>query len=189
MKDKTRARDGRRISAWIRSAEFKVVARKALAAINSRRDQKPKCGAHARTTGEPCKRLAMANGRCHAHGGRTPKGNGWHKPLWPDAGRPDAIERLDRKIRDLRKAARRRAAKLAAMTDQERARHENWQRSHRPGTKSAREIARRDRIEAARIAAELEAPVPVVTDPEMIRIQTEIKRLEKLLEPADDIFS
>lgn len=187
MKDKTRARDGRRISAWIRSAEFKIVARKALEDINSRRDKKPKCGAHARTTGEPCKRLAMANGRCHAHGGRTPKGNGWHKPRWPDAGRPDAIERLDQKLRDLRKAAKKRAARLASMTDDERTVHENWQRAHRPGTKGERDVARRDRIEAARIAAAMDAPEAI--NPEVAQIQAEIERLEALLrKPEHSIF-
>jgi len=29
----------------------------------------PRCGAYARTTGQPCKGLAMANGRCRMHGG------------------------------------------------------------------------------------------------------------------------
>ncbi len=32
------------------------------------------CGAKAKTNGhKPCKRFAMANGRCHLHGGATPK--------------------------------------------------------------------------------------------------------------------
>jgi hypothetical protein len=34
----------------------------------------PRCGAHARTTGEPCKAPAMANGRCRMHGGMSPGG-------------------------------------------------------------------------------------------------------------------
>lgn len=34
------------------------------------------CGARARTNGhQPCRRIAMANGRCHLHGGLTPKHN------------------------------------------------------------------------------------------------------------------
>lgn len=34
------------------------------------------CGAKARTNGhQPCRRLAMANGRCHLHGGKVPKHN------------------------------------------------------------------------------------------------------------------
>lgn len=30
-----------------------------------------RCGAHARTTGRPCKAPAMKNGRCKLHGGRS----------------------------------------------------------------------------------------------------------------------
>ena len=41
--------------------------------------QKIKCGAHARSTGQPCKAKALANGRCKNHGGmstgpKTPEG-------------------------------------------------------------------------------------------------------------------
>ena len=31
----------------------------------------PRCGAHARTTGNPCKSPAMHNGRCRMHGGKS----------------------------------------------------------------------------------------------------------------------
>jgi hypothetical protein len=31
----------------------------------------PCCGAHARTTGKPCKSPAMSNGRCRMHGGKS----------------------------------------------------------------------------------------------------------------------
>jgi hypothetical protein len=31
----------------------------------------PRCGAYARTTGEPCKGPAMRNGRCRMHGGNA----------------------------------------------------------------------------------------------------------------------
>lgn len=30
-----------------------------------------RCGAYARTTGEPCKAPAMKNGRCRMHGGKA----------------------------------------------------------------------------------------------------------------------
>lgn len=34
------------------------------------------CGAKARTNGhQPCRRIAMANGKCHLHGGMVPKHN------------------------------------------------------------------------------------------------------------------
>jgi hypothetical protein len=32
----------------------------------------PRCRAHARTTGQPCRCPAMANGRCKLHGGKSP---------------------------------------------------------------------------------------------------------------------
>lgn len=32
----------------------------------------PICGAHCRTTGQPCKGPAMKNGRCRMHGGTNP---------------------------------------------------------------------------------------------------------------------
>jgi len=31
----------------------------------------PKCLAHARTTGQPCKNASMPNGRCRMHGGKS----------------------------------------------------------------------------------------------------------------------
>jgi hypothetical protein len=31
----------------------------------------PRCGAHSRTTGQPCKNPSMTNGRCRMHGGRS----------------------------------------------------------------------------------------------------------------------
>lgn len=32
----------------------------------------PRCGAHSRRTGNPCRNPAMANGRCRMHGGTSP---------------------------------------------------------------------------------------------------------------------
>lgn len=29
------------------------------------------CGAHARSAGRPCRQLAMQNGRCYLHGGKS----------------------------------------------------------------------------------------------------------------------
>ncbi len=31
----------------------------------------PQCGAHCRTTGQPCRSPAMTNGRCRMHGGKA----------------------------------------------------------------------------------------------------------------------
>ena len=41
--------------------------RKALEALKLH----PRCGAHARTTGHPCKSPSMLNGRCRMHGGSS----------------------------------------------------------------------------------------------------------------------
>src|SRR5262245_42531675 len=40
--------------------------------------QSPRCGAHSRGSGKPCRNGAMKNGRCRMHGGKAtgaPKGN------------------------------------------------------------------------------------------------------------------
>jgi len=37
----------------------------------SKQYRRQRCGAHARTTGRPCRRWAMANGRCMMHGGKS----------------------------------------------------------------------------------------------------------------------
>jgi hypothetical protein len=34
-------------------------------------DRVPKCGAHSRRTGKPCTQIAMPNGRCRLHGGKS----------------------------------------------------------------------------------------------------------------------
>lgn len=31
----------------------------------------PRCGAHSRRTGQPCRQPAMRNGRCKMHGGKA----------------------------------------------------------------------------------------------------------------------
>ena len=31
-----------------------------------------RCGAHCRTTGQPCLNFPMTNGRCRMHGGKSP---------------------------------------------------------------------------------------------------------------------
>lgn len=39
------------------------------------------CGAHARSTGKPCRRFAMANGRCDMHGGKSTGAKEPHRPI------------------------------------------------------------------------------------------------------------
>jgi len=53
--------------------------RRKRASAKRKRNKKARCGAYARSTGQPCKALALINGRCRNHGGmstgpKTPKG-------------------------------------------------------------------------------------------------------------------
>jgi chromosome segregation ATPase len=117
----------------------------------------------------------MENGRCYRHGGATGAGKSWHVT---DFSRVTSESKLQRKLRDQRKTAKKRAARLAAMAPDERERHEAWQRSHRPGSKSARAAARQQRSAAKEIAAALAALKP--TNSEVERLQREIDRLSAL---------
>ena len=124
---------------------FRAAGDAALRRYNASWELLPKCGAHAKHSGLPCKKPAMKNGRCYWHGGATPSGDGWHKPVWPHADAPDAVERLNRKLRDLERRQRKRAARLARMTPEERARHEKWHRDHPTGSRAEREAAKAGR--------------------------------------------
>jgi hypothetical protein len=60
------------------------------------------CGAHCRTTGEPCKNHQMTNGRCRMHGGKSTG-----RPVKNGRFTKEALEErtqmlsLNRKIREL----------------------------------------------------------------------------------------
>ncbi|SFK79509.1 HGGxSTG domain-containing protein [Methylocapsa palsarum] len=89
-----------------------------------------RCGARRKRDGEPCQQLVLfSNGRCKFHGGKTPKGKNWHKLQLPpsDAGADaDALARKERMIfQRQKKRAAARAAKLAAMTPEQRAAYDN----------------------------------------------------------------
>lgn len=160
------------------------------------RPKLPKCGARSRVTGEPCRQVAMANGRCHWHGGRTPKGDAWHKPRWPNGDRPDWNDKLNRKLHDHDRAAKKRAARLAKMSPEEREQHDAWQKAHRPGKASNRARTVAERKQAAELQASIAEPPPV--SPEASRLQRQIEELERqraelersaAVPPPWDIFS
>ena len=142
-----------RLDRWRKSAEFREIARQAARRANAARQHAPKCGARRKSDGGSCQLPALANGRCYIHGGRTPKGKGWHKPQLPARDGPEAIKKLDTKLRDLERRRKAREARIAAMTPEQRARYDAWQRSHQPGP-SERERGRRDR-DARRLLSEL----------------------------------
>ena len=59
----------------------------------------PRCGAHARTTGKPCRSQAMKNGRCRMHGGKAGR-----KPTHGRYTKAAIVER--REVRALLRAMR-----------------------------------------------------------------------------------
>lgn len=119
--------------AWSRSAEFRAIARKQIQKLNADRALAPRCSATAKSTGERCKQAAMSNGVCSAHGGKTGAGLCWHRPQPPNPSHPRAAQKAERKIWDQLRKSKERAARLARMTPEDRAEHEHWQRTHRPG--------------------------------------------------------
>lgn len=146
----------------------------------------PKCGAKAKGTGEPCRQVALLNGRCQYHGGRTPKGRHWHRPRWPNRDAPDAAQKLNRKLRDLERAARKREARLAAMTAQERAAFDRWHRLRPTGSPAERAARKRDREAAAEARRLLQADAsPTKAPAEHDDLQKAIDDLSRQIDGRD----
>ena len=63
------------------------------------------CGAHCRTTGQPCKNHQMANGRCRMHGGKSSGRPVKHGYYTQEAlAERTRLLRLNREIRELLRA-------------------------------------------------------------------------------------
>lgn len=156
------------------------------------RPTRPRCGAKRKHDGQPCQQLALGNGRCAYHGGRTPSGKGWHKPRWPKADTPNAEAALNRKLRDLAKAARKRERRLASMTPEERAEHEAWHAARKPGSPADRAERRRQRQQAIDMRKLLAAPAtatPAADDLQRQIDELKARMLDLDRPPAHDIFS
>lgn len=181
----TRRDDEKKLTTWQRSARFRQIGREAITRWNRiHRPKLPKCRATAKSTGEQCQQPAMKNGTCRFHGGRTGAGADWHLPRWPNRTAPDAEAKLQRKLKDLEKAAKKRERKIAAASPEERERHAAWQKSHKPGPAAQRAAARRERRQNADLVAQLHAISPPLTSPEAADLQSEIDRLEALLKQS-----
>lgn len=180
----------KRPGGWRGSAAQIAMSTEAITRWNRHgRHLHPKCGARRKSDGQPCQNLAMENGRCRFHGGRVPKGDGkWHRPLWPKAAAPDASAKLRRKLRDLQRAADKRAKRLARMTPEQRAAYDAWRRDHQPTSKADRarkRALRRQNLEAKKSIERLakESPKPK-TD-----LELEIERLKAELELSKQLRS
>ena len=156
-----------------RTAAQTRAAREAILVYHRTRHLRPKCGAKRRSDGEPCCRIAMANGRCYMHGGKTPRGAGWHKPVWPRGDNPNWNQKLNRKLADLERARKERRRRISQMTPDERAAYDKWVREHPPGATRGR----RPRRDGALLITSGEQP----PNPELLQIEEEIARLKALL--------
>jgi hypothetical protein len=180
------------LDTWRRSAQFRAIALAACRKMNAEHANRPKCGAKKRD-GDPCRGNAMANGRCYRHGGKTgsdkPGSSGWHRTIWPKAIGPNAERKLARKVRDRTRKLKQQVARVAAMTAEERARYDEWKRTHRPGTPSSRARTRQDRDQAAAVR-ELMARPPRPPSAEAVELQARLDELRKGIAhhstPAED---
>ena len=169
-----RTRPTSRRLGWSQSAQFRQIGREAIKQWNAKRDEMPRCDAVRKSEGGGrCRQWPMQNSRCYWHGGRTGQGDTWHTVRHSDFSTPAGEAKFNRKLRDRKRYAEKRAARLAAMTPDERAKHDAWHRSHRPGAGAARSTqrARADQDAQARLLITLE-PSQRPSDPELTRIET-----------------
>lgn len=168
----------RQPNAWQRSAQWRAISRAAIENWNLQRAALPKCGAKRKRDGQPCQNLALSNGRCRYHGAATPRGDKWHVITYPNGKAPNAEKKLQNKLRQQELAAKRKKARLAAMTPAERERYDAWHRARRPGAAAERERRRREAKVAAEMRKALQEPNTRRTTPEMERLDRELQRLE-----------
>jgi hypothetical protein len=182
----------KRAGGWRGSAAQIAVGRAAIIKWNRTRHLQAKCGAARKGDGKPCQNLAMANGRCHKHGGKTPKGDNWHRPLWPHRDAPGANTKLNRKLNDLQRTAAKRQKRLKRMSPEERAAHEQWQRDHKPGSaaerKRQREFRRQAKESRLLLSAEPPPPAPTPEAQELQRLLDELKAELFELESKKGVF-
>ncbi|MDP3262445.1 MAG: hypothetical protein U1E06_07910 [Tabrizicola sp.] len=154
----------------------------------------PRCGAKRRSDGGACAAIAMSNGRCYLHGGSTPSGKDWHRTQLKN--RSKSTKKLDRKLKDLARRRAKQAARVAAMTPEERARYDAWHAARKPGGPEVRRVAAETR-EFRDMLAERANATPVETAvAKAIReaIEALERRAARLKPPkagpdAEDVFS
>lgn len=169
-------------AAWVAAGTI------ALRRVQADRHLMPKCGATSKSTGEPCRQFPMENGRCYYHGGRTPKGKDWHKPIWPKKTAPDAEQKVVARLRNLERAEKQRQKRLAKMTPDERAAYDKWKRDHPTGTPAQREAKRLAQKQNADARARLTKPrTERPLDPERAAIASRIAELRARIAARRDI--
>lgn len=180
-------RTPRSLQNYIGSARHREQARRACFEINSSRAKKPKCGATNKKDGEPCKNLAMENGRCKFHGGRIPKGKGWHKHQLPDGNSRHAVARAERKLADKRRIEKSRNKRISSMTPEERQEYEKWKSAHIPGPKAERERRRLERVNNEDLRQRIANAETQPASQEVAALAAERKRLECMLRELEAV--
>lgn len=163
-------------TAWTQSAEFRAMARRQMRKLNAERALLPKCGATCRD-GHSCRQpVIRGRKRCYYHGGRTPRGDTWHKRVWPDRLSKNGGAKVFAKLNHLEHAAKQLANKIAAMSPAERKLYEKWRAAHKPGSAAQRRQyrAEREQNRGARNLFSAERP----TNPEASAIQDRIDALK-----------
>ncbi|WP_157790734.1 HGGxSTG domain-containing protein [Agrobacterium albertimagni] len=167
-----------RQKAWA-SHGLKEVGRAVLDRFNKEvRPHLPKCNGTSRSTGEPCGNPAVAGKqKCRWHGGAVPSGDEWHKLQYPAATSKDWQRKLNEKLKRAERDRRRKERRLAKTTPEQRAKHQEWQRSHKPGSKAERQRKRADRKIAQEFKALTEQPERPAS-PELAALQAHAAYLE-----------
>lgn len=167
-----------RQKAWS-SHGLKEVGRAVLHRFNSEiRPHLQKCNGTSRSTGEPCRNPAVpGKQKCRWHGGAVPSGDAWHKLQYPAGTAKDWQRKLNEKLKRAERNRRRRERRLAKMTPEQRAKHEEWQRTHKPGPKAERQRRRAARKAAQEFKARAEQPERPAS-PELAALQAQAAYLE-----------
>lgn len=167
-----------RQKAWA-SHGLKEVGRAVLRRFNSEiRPHLPKCNGTSRSTGECCRNPAVpGKQKCRWHGGAVPSGDEWHKMQYPAATSKDWQRKLNEKLKRAERNRRRRERRFEKMSSDARAKHQEWQRSHKPGSKAERQRRRAARKLAEEFTASAEPPERPVS-PEVAALQAQAAFLE-----------
>jgi hypothetical protein len=165
-------------------------ARRALALARAR-DAAPRCGALARSTGQPCRKIPIkGRTRCANHGGLTPRGAEWGRPQI--ANKTKSVRKMERKLADLERRSRAEAKRRGLSVSEYRLTHERGLAL--PRSRKEREAVKRN---SAAIAALLSKPDPPPS-PELAALNVLLDEARKLAEALErslahdretDIFS
>lgn len=187
-----RPRSHRPPNRWQKSLAWRRIASQALRDFHANEKHKrPRCGAHARTTGEPCRQLALANGRCHYHGGASPSGADVNtrqlRAKKPSRQKKSDWPKAEAKLRRWQREDQDRSRRLAMMSEIEfrsyfTSTHQRHDRSFRKivDAEMARRGLTKERILGLQPALVVRAHEPPST-PDMTKLERRIAYLRELL--------